>query len=250
KPALARRSPSGLKQTVLTSEVCPLRLRASWLVCASQTFTVRSSLALARRLPSGLKHTLTTPAVCPLGRRASWPVCASHTFIDPSSLPQARRLPSGLKQTLWTLVFPCRVRVSFSVCTSHTFIVPSWLPPARLTPASRLPSGLKHTLRTKLQCTWRERVSWPVCASHTVTSPCCCFLPGSSPPPALARRWPSGLKHTLSRNSVCPLRERVSWPVCASHTVTSPWRCLLSGSYTPRALARRWPSGLKHKPSP
>src|SRR5262249_16315184 len=46
----------------------------------------------------------------------------------------------------------------------HTRIVPSSPPLPTL-----FPTGLKHTLRTKLQCPWRERVSWPVCASHTFT---------------------------------------------------------------------------------
>ena len=49
------------------------RVRASWPVVASQTFTVWSPLAEARRLPSGLKATLATPLVCPL--RVTCPCC-------------------------------------------------------------------------------------------------------------------------------------------------------------------------------
>src|SRR5262245_30576186 len=51
--ALARRLPSGLKHTLRTLPVCPLRDSASWPVCASHTWTVRPARALARRLPSG-----------------------------------------------------------------------------------------------------------------------------------------------------------------------------------------------------
>ena len=72
--------PSGLNATLVTAPVCPLRVRASWPVAASHTFTVPSSLAEARRLPSGLNATLMTAPVCPLRVRASWPVAASHTF--------------------------------------------------------------------------------------------------------------------------------------------------------------------------
>ena len=58
--------PSGLNATLLTAPVCPLRVRVSWPVAASQTFTVWSSLPEARRLPSGLNATLVTVAGVPL----------------------------------------------------------------------------------------------------------------------------------------------------------------------------------------
>src|SRR5205807_124904 len=38
--ALARRLPSGLKTTLLTGSVCPLKVSVSWPVAASQTFAV------------------------------------------------------------------------------------------------------------------------------------------------------------------------------------------------------------------
>src|SRR5262249_18423263 len=50
---------------------------------------------------------------------------------------------------------------------------------------------------------YRERGSWRGLASQIFTVPS--WL-------ALARRFPSGLKHTLDTLSVCPLRLRVSWP--------------------------------------
>src|SRR5205085_944830 len=94
-----------------------------------------------------------------------------------------------------------------------------------------LPSALNATLSTQPVCPFRERSSWPVCASHTFTSA------GSLGPyaEALARRLPSGLKATPPTRPVCRLMERSSWPVCASHTVTAP---------SP-APARHLPSGLK-----
>jgi hypothetical protein len=46
---------------------------------------------------------------------------------------------------------------------------------------------------------------------------------------------PSGLNATLFTQSVCPLRERASWPVAASHTFT-----VLSQL----PLTMRLPSGL------
>src|SRR5436190_1624557 len=69
--ALARRLPSGLKHTPLTSAVCPVRVTACWPVAASHTFTVPSAEALARRLPSWLKLTPLTLSACPLRVRAS-----------------------------------------------------------------------------------------------------------------------------------------------------------------------------------
>src|SRR5580700_4431615 len=62
----ARRLPSGLKHTLTTMFVCPLRVRACWPVTASHTFTVMSFDAEARRLPSGLKHTPYTGVMYPL----------------------------------------------------------------------------------------------------------------------------------------------------------------------------------------
>ena len=46
--------------------MCPLRVRVSWPVAASHTFTVSSRLAEASRLPSGLNATLVTRAGVPL----------------------------------------------------------------------------------------------------------------------------------------------------------------------------------------
>ena len=64
--AEASRLPSGLNATLMTSPVCPLRVRVSCPVPASHTFTVLSSLAEASRLPSGLNATLVTAVRVPL----------------------------------------------------------------------------------------------------------------------------------------------------------------------------------------
>src|SRR5436190_1927174 len=53
--ALARRLPSGLKATLWTFPVCPLKVKTTFSLAKSHTFTVPSHDALARRLPSGLK---------------------------------------------------------------------------------------------------------------------------------------------------------------------------------------------------
>src|SRR5229473_1716559 len=108
--ALARRLPSGLKATLCTQLVCPLRESSSWPVCASHTFTspglLNSPPPETMRLPSGLNATLLTSLVCPLRESSSWPVCASHTFTSPglpsTPLPETMRLPSGLNATLRT----------------------------------------------------------------------------------------------------------------------------------------------------
>ena len=48
------------------TSVCPLRVRTSWPVAASHTFTVSSPLPVTMRLPSGLNATLEHPAGVPL----------------------------------------------------------------------------------------------------------------------------------------------------------------------------------------
>src|SRR5262249_58777766 len=63
---------------------------------------------------------------------------------------------------------------------------------------------------------------------------------------ALARRLPSGLKHTpptrsmYPSRSMCPWRVRIASPVRASHTFTVP---------SSQAVAIRLPSGLKQTPA-
>src|SRR5262249_6793930 len=105
-PVLARRLPSGLKTTLWTRSVWPLRVRISSPVPASHTFTspglLDSPPALASRLPSGLKTTLKTSPPGPLRVKGSLPEVLSHTFTVPDQPPAATRLPSGLKATWLT----------------------------------------------------------------------------------------------------------------------------------------------------
>ena len=128
----ATRLPSGLKATgpipprteslSSTGPANPLKVRSSWPVCASHTFTVRSAAALTRRRPSGLNATLWTGPVCPVRVTGSRPVWMSHTFTVRSAAALTRRRPSGLNATLWTgPVCPVRVKVSRPVWVSHTF---------------------------------------------------------------------------------------------------------------------------------
>src|SRR5262249_11927365 len=98
---LTMRFPSGLKTTLSTLPVCPLRVRISRPEVASQSFTVWSPLPLTICLPSGLKAALRTDAVCPLIARVPLPLLASHTLTTCSPPPQLTiRFPSGLKARL------------------------------------------------------------------------------------------------------------------------------------------------------
>ena len=60
--------PSGEKATLRTLLVCPLSVRISSPLLASQTFSVSSLLPETIRWPSGEKATLVTDVVCPLQR--------------------------------------------------------------------------------------------------------------------------------------------------------------------------------------
>ena len=77
---MTTRDPSGLNDAEVTRSVCPLSVRTSAPVFASQTFAVLSSLAVTTRDPSGLNDAEQTGPVCPLRVRTSAPVFASHTF--------------------------------------------------------------------------------------------------------------------------------------------------------------------------
>ena len=68
--SLAIRFPSGLKAMLMTLSACPFRVKVSWPVDASHTFTVPTHNPLAIRLPSGLKATLMTAMLCLSGSRS------------------------------------------------------------------------------------------------------------------------------------------------------------------------------------
>ena len=112
---LTMRLPSALiRHAVDAVAVCPLRVRTSWPVSASHTFTVLSRAPpLTMRLPSGLNATLRDAAGVSLeGEELPGPLSASHTFtVTVITLPLTMRLPSALNATLLTwLVCPLRVR--------------------------------------------------------------------------------------------------------------------------------------------
>ena len=197
--------------------------------------------------------------------RSSWPVCASHTFTAGafavlSSAPPARRLPSGLKTTLHDIA--CAEGAGFRTGGR----IPDLHGPI---PAARGQPGPVGTEDDAV-----DSAGVPLEGEE--------FLAGLGVPhlhrpivaTALARRLPSGLKATLCDQAVCPLRERSSWPVCASHTFTVVTRAgqafavraeghavatalegeeFLAGLGIPHLhdlvcrspLARRLPSGLK-----
>ena len=60
--------------------MCPLSVRTSAPVLASQTFAVPSQLAVTTRAPSGLNEAEVTVRACPLSVRVSVPVLTFHTF--------------------------------------------------------------------------------------------------------------------------------------------------------------------------
>src|SRR5262249_60795740 len=109
------------------------------------------------------------------GRRVAGPGAVSGGGAGPWRWPTGRRRQGRAG-------FAGRAGGSAKGVASHTFTVPLTEALAR-----RRPSGLNHTPETATVCTW-ERSSWPVCASHTFTSPRSRVPPGS--PEALARRRP------------------------------------------------------------
>ena len=121
---LASVIPSGLKATLLTGAVCPVRIAHCSPVAAFQRRIVLSALPLASVRPSGLKATLQTTDVCPASVLNCCLVVISHKRTVLSRLPLASVRPSGLNATLKTQ-FVCSLRVfSFSpVLISHKRMV-------------------------------------------------------------------------------------------------------------------------------
>ena len=72
--------PVRAKRTELTKLSCPLSVRISAPVLASQTFAVLSKLPVTIRDPSGLNDAEPNPLVCPLSVRTSVPFLASQIF--------------------------------------------------------------------------------------------------------------------------------------------------------------------------
>ena len=124
--------------------VCPLSVRTSAPLCASQTFAVLSELPVTMREPSGLNDAESTRSGVPLEREDLGAARASQTFAVLSLLAVTMREPSGLNDAeLTSSVCPLSVRTSAPVCASQTFAVPSLLPVTM-----REPSGLNDAERT------------------------------------------------------------------------------------------------------
>src|SRR6516165_791150 len=105
-------------------------------------------------------------------------------------------------------------------------------------PARRLPSVLNAMVSTPVaDLGGNEKTSWPVAASHSLTSP-----PGSvvslraSVPHADVSRVPSGLNDTVTTRLVWPSSRNSALRLVASHRITR-----LSEPH----VATRLPSGLK-----
>ena len=96
----ASRRPSGLKATLVTPLVWPVRVRRSCPVATSQTVTVPSGCLWRAGAPSGLKATAVAPLVAAEDRGSSSPVVASQTRTMRPSVAEANHLPSGLYATL------------------------------------------------------------------------------------------------------------------------------------------------------
>ena len=211
--AAARRLPSGLNATLVTSPVWPLSVRISVPVSASHTFTVLSVAGAGDAFAVGAERHAGDLARVPLEGEDSWPVSASQTFTVWSQLAETMRLPSGLNATLMTeLVCPLRVRISWPVAASQTFTVLSLLPrdDAFAVGAER------HA---------DDSVGVPLEGEDFLARVGVPDLHRLVPAAAEAMRLPSGLNATLLTSCVCPLRERTSWPVSRPRPSPSRPRC-------------------------
>ena len=163
------RLPSGLNATLLTQPVCPLRVRISWPVAASHTFTVLSQLPVAMRLPSGLNATLLTRPVCPLRVRISWPV---------RGVPDLHRLVLAAGDDAFAVGAERHAADRAGVSLEGEDLL-ARAPRPRPSPscpqlpvARRLPSGLNATLVTPSVCPLRVR-SFLAGAPRPRPSPSC-----------------------------------------------------------------------------
>src|SRR5208337_3541662 len=125
-PAVSTRFPSGEKTAELTGPLCPLKVRISCPVFASQMRAVPSSPAVSTRFPSGEKTAELTGPLCPLKVRISCPVFASQMRAVPSSPAVSTLLPSEEKTAEVTEPScPLRARISCPVFSSQMRAVPS-----------------------------------------------------------------------------------------------------------------------------
>src|SRR5262249_28797843 len=97
-PPVTIRDPSGLNDAEAKPLLCPLSVRSSVPVLASQTFADPSSpvLVVTTRDPSALNDAELIAVDCPLSVMISVPVLASQTFVGPLLSAVRTRDPSGL----------------------------------------------------------------------------------------------------------------------------------------------------------
>ena len=90
---------------------CPVKVRSSFPLARSQSFSVLSSLPESAVRPSGAMATLLTISECPVKVRSSFPLARSQSFSVLSSLPESAVRPSGAMATLYT-ASECPVKLS------------------------------------------------------------------------------------------------------------------------------------------
>ena len=202
----------------------------------SQTLTVRSQPPEAMRRPSGLNATQSTPAVCPRRVKTSSPVVVSHSLMVRSSLPVARRRPSGLQASPSTK----------SVCPRRSRPLAPWKGPRSSLHRTRMYHRLLTDHRPRQvgrpEGTPRVAPGRRVAGARGPRGPDP-WHPRSSQsrrPSAEASQRLSGLKATPRTPAVCFSKLRISRPVSASQSLTSP---PISCSLTLAEASHR-PSGL------
>ena len=186
--------------------MCPLSVRTTAPLLASQTFAVLSSLPVTIREPSGLNDAEVTGPVCPLSVRTSAPLRASQTFAVLSSLAGDDPRPVGAERRRIDVIGVPLEREDLGAAPG----VPDLRRLVRDSPVTiREPSGLNDAEMTGPVCPLSVRTSAPLLASQTfaVVSP----LP-------VTTREPSGLNDAEQTGPVCPLSVRTSAPLRASQT--------------------------------
>ena len=183
----------GAERHAVTAAVCPRRVRTSWPVAASQSFTVRSELAEAMRRPSGLNATPMTRMVVP---------AQGEDFLAGGGVPELHRaVPAGggdaaavgaERHAADTARVPAQgehLLAGGGVPELHRRTVLAGGGDAAAVGAERHAADCPPNVRASV------RTSWPVAASQSFT-----VLVQL----AEAMRRPSGLNATLLTPSACP----------------------------------------------
>src|SRR5437870_4704567 len=128
--------PSGEKATELIPVEfpleCPSRLRRTFPVAASHSFSVSSKLPDSTRAPSGEKAAELTVLEWPSKVRRTFPVAGSHNSSDLSPPADSTRAPSGEKAAEVTRLDSLKERRTCPVAASDSAVAsPSLLDSAR-----------------------------------------------------------------------------------------------------------------------